>query len=68
MQLTAKPYKTSLTADDIVSIRIARKLGLGVRCIARITGKPQATICKITTEFHHVSVYSETLSIFEDAL
>lgn len=67
MLLTVKPYKTDLTADDIVSIRIARKLGIGIRHIARVTGRSRTTIHNITSERHHVTVVSTTLSIYEDA-
>jgi len=67
MQLTSKPYKSNLSADDIVSIRIARRLGITVRHIARITRLPLVTVCRITTEQTHCSVISATLSIYEDA-
>lgn len=67
MQLTSKPYKSNLTADDIVSIRIARRLGITVRHISRITCIPLVTVCRITTEQTHCSVISTRLSIYEDA-
>lgn len=62
-----KPNRTSLKPDDIVSIRIAVRLGVRIRYISRMTGIPRMTVFKIAAERNHVQVFSETLSLFEDA-
>lgn len=65
--LQTKPKsRHKLTADDIVSIRIAVKIGIPVRHIARMTCKPAMTISAIASGAIHAYVWSERLSQFED--
>jgi hypothetical protein len=62
-----KLNRTKLTVDDVVSIRIARRLGVTVRHIARVSNVSLAVVCRITTEQAHVQAWSTRLSIYEDA-
>ena len=60
--------RSRLTADDVVSIRIAVQLGLHIRHVARMCGLPKSTVHNIASGHSHPYVWSERLSIYEDAV
>lgn len=67
MQITSiTHHRSRMTADDVVSIRIASALGVRVRHIARVTGVPRSTVHSIVVGKHHAQVWSERLSVYED--
>ena len=68
MQITSiTHHRSRMTADDVVSIRVAVSLGVRVRYLARVTGIPRSTVHNIAIGKHHPGVWSERLSIYEDA-
>lgn len=67
MQITSiTHHRSRMTADDVVSIRIAAAMGVRVRHIARVTKIPRSTVHSIVTGKHHAQVWSERLSVYED--
>lgn len=58
--------RSRLTADDVVSVRIAVKLGIRVRHIARVTKLPVMTVSDIARGVCHAYVWSDRLSPYED--
>lgn len=61
-------HRSQLTADDVASIRIASMLGVRIRHLARQTGLPKSTVWNVASGFSHAMVWSERLSIYEDAV
>ena len=60
-------HRPRISTADIVTIRIAAKLGVPHRAIQRHTAVPMTTVYMIATEQRHADIAHPVLSIYEDA-